>query len=182
MLSLKARLSNVYMRFIDNSWHVDLEIEDWNPEDINLIQDKALKVILKQWRKPKSTDANALFWSCVSDIAREKGTKKDEEYLRVLKDYGLFTYICVIPKAVAAVKKQWREVEEVGIIEVGQNKSKAIQMRCYYGISTYDSGEFSKLIDNVIREMEELGIPRPLPKDVEALIEDMKDKEHGKKT
>ena len=131
---------------------------------------------LSKWVKKRSTDANALFWSCISSLSSELRMDKWEAYLLMLKRYGQFTYVCVAPKAVDAVRRQWRECEVIGDIEI--NGKQAIQLLCYYGSSTYCSKEFSCLIDGVISEMKELGLETPIPEDVKRSIEEWQ-KTHG---
>ena len=131
---------------------------------------------LSKWVKKRSLDANALFWSCISSLSTELRTDKWEVYLMMLKRYGQFTYVCVAPKAVEAVRRQWRECEIIGDIEI--NGRQAVQLLCYYGSSTYCSKEFSCLIDGVISEMKELGLETPIPEDVKRSIEEWQ-KVHG---
>lgn len=118
-----------------------------------------LRITTKKWREKRSKDANALFWACVGEIAAVLHEDKWEVYLALLKSYGRFTYILVPEQAVGRMKEMWREVEEVGEVDV--NGRKSIQLLCYYGSSTYDTAEMSRLIDGTMNEMDTLEIPRP---------------------
>jgi hypothetical protein len=120
-----------------------------------------LTIKVSKWRRKRSTDANALLWKCLDDIAKAMNPPCDkwDVYLLMLKRYGKFTYIVVKENAVEAMKLQWRECEVVGDYEV--NGQKAVQMLCYFGSSVYDVSEFSKLLDGVISEMKEMGLPTP---------------------
>jgi len=91
-------------------------------------------------------------------------------YLSLLKDYGQFTYICVHPQAVEAVKKQWREVEELG--EISINGTKAVQLLCYYGSSTYTTAEFSRLLDGTMEEMRQIGLTPPADEQIERSLKE----------
>ena len=82
----------------------------------------------------------------------------------------IYTYICVKPNVVEAVKAQWRECEEIGTINI--NGQEAVQLLCYFGSSTYDSKEMSVLIDGVISEMEEMGLETPESREVKRAIEE----------
>lgn len=124
-----------------------------------LRQGKTVNVIFEPERKPRSTDANALLWACISDIAQELRRDKWEVYLELLKRYTKGTYIICKKKAVEAFKRSWRECEEVGEIEV--NGQMATQLLCYPGSSTLDSKEFAVLLDGTIDEMKEMGLPTP---------------------
>ena len=83
-------------------------------------------------------------------------TTKDELYLEMLDRYGVYTHIIVKPEVVDKVKSEWRTVRELG--EVTVNGKTGIQLQCYFGSSSYDSKEFSVLLDGVLREAKELGI------------------------
>ena len=91
----------------------------------------------------------------------------------MLKRYGTYTYICVKPKAVEAVKKQWREVEEIGKIDI--NGQESVQLLCYFGSSTMNGQEFSVLLDGVVSEMKEMGLPTP-DRDFERIMKQLEDK------
>ncbi len=132
------------------------------------LKGKEVSVDIKEWKKKRSLNANALFWKCVGELAEELRTDKWKIYLSMLKRYGQFTYICVKPSAVEAVKKQWRETEELG--EININGKKAVQLLCYFGSSTYDSKEFSVLLDGTISEMKEIGIPYPGSEEIERAL------------
>lgn len=128
-----------------------------------------LSISAKIWRKRRSLDANALLWACLGEIASALRTDKWDVYLQMLKRYGKYTYICVKPNVVEAVKAQWRECEEVGKVNI--NGQEAVQMLCYFGSSTYDSKEFSVLLDGVISEMKEMGLQPPPTGDIKRAME-----------
>lgn len=121
-------------------------------------------------REKRSKNANGLFWACCEAIAKKTKTDKWSIYLELIKRHGRFEYILVKPKAVEAMKKKWRECEELGEVDV--NGQKAMQLICYYGSSTYDSKQFAVLIDDAIDEMKRLGLQPPTEKHVQTMLED----------
>lgn len=131
---------------------------------------KTLDIELKEHKEHRSKDANALLWSCIGQIA--KAVKQDPwgVYLALLKRYGKFTYIVAKPEAVEAIKKQWRETEVIGDIDI--HGAKGIQLLCYYGSSTYNTAEMSALIDGTISELEEMGLQRPPSAGVRRALEE----------
>ena len=137
----------------------------------NIQSCEKLSIKAVKYREKRSLDANALLWACLSDIANAMTPPADkwDVYLIMLKRYGKFTYICVKPNVVEAVKAQWRECEVVG--EVNINGQKAVQMLCYFGSSTYDTKEFSRLLDGVISEMKEMGLEAPASEDMRRALE-----------
>ena len=131
-------------------------------------QDQEKEWDLKEHKEKRSLDANGLLWACLQEIASALRTDKWSVYLQMLKRYGKFDYVIVREKAVEAMKKQWRELEEVGEIDV--HGEKAVQLLCYYGSSTYDKKEFSVLLDGVISEMREMGLTPPPDRQTKELL------------
>jgi len=142
------------------------------PEYEKLKDCEKLRIEAKKYRNRRSLDANALLWKMIGEIASMLRADKWDIYLQMLKRYGKYTYIVVKPNVVEAVKKQWREIEEIG--EVNVNGVKAVQLLCYFGSSTLDTKEFSILLDGVISEAKELGIETLAPEELERMKEQLK--------
>ena len=135
----------------------------------NIMKCDKLSIKATKYRQKRSLDANGLLWLCLGRIASNLRTDKWDVYLEMLKRYGQYTYIVVKEKVVEQVKQQWRECEVVGEIDV--NGQKAIQMLCYFGSSTYNSKEFSVLLDGVISEMQEMGLETPTSSELKRVME-----------
>ena len=156
-----------------NKLLINLQVDDCPTEEVQaLAQCEKLSIEIKKYRKKRSLDANGLLWHCIGEIASVLRTDKWEIYLQMLKRYGKYTYICVKPAVVEAVKAQWRECEEIGKINI--NGTEAVQMLCYFGSSTYDTKEFSVLLDGVISEMREIGLQPPTSEDMKRALEQWK--------
>ena len=125
-------------------------------ELIRKANEKPYTVEIEPLKKKRSLDANAALWKILSLMAEKLRTTKDELYLEMLDRYGIFTHIVVKPNAVEKFKSEWRTVRDLG--EVTINGKTGIQLQCYFGSSTYNSKEFSVLLDGVISEAKELGI------------------------
>lgn len=131
-------------------------------------QDREKQFDISEHKEKRSLNANALLWKCLGEMAEALHTDKWTVYLKMLKDYGQYTYICVKPNAVEGVKKQWRECEEIG--EININGQKAVQMLCYFGSSSYNTKEFSILLDGVISEMQNIGLESPTDREIERVL------------
>lgn len=154
-----GRIKNVSRDWQTNKPVISIEV-DSIPEDLQeLTAIKDLDISIKKHRNRRSLDANGLLWKCLGDIAAAIDSDKWSVYLQMLKKYGEYTYVVVKPQAVDMLKLQWRECEEVGDIDI--HGEKAIQMLCYYGSSTYDSKQFSRLLDGVMYEMKQMGLETP---------------------
>ena len=154
--------------FKSKKWYITFEVDE-APTIFDKLKDKVLSIKVKEFKESRSDRQNRLLWECIGQIASELRTDKWDVYLKMLRRYGKFTYICVIPEAVEEIKKQWRECEELG--EVNINGRKSVQLLCYFGSSTYDKKEFSVLMDGVISEMKEMGLTTPSERELEQVIE-----------
>jgi hypothetical protein len=171
-------LKGITQDFETGKFNVTFEVNEGIPV-VNFLQNlfhKKLNLSAKQYRDKRSNDANGLLWSCLGEMAKAMNPPVDkwDVYLQMLKAYGKYTYICVKPNMVEAMKKQWRECEVVG--EININGKEAVQMLCYFGSSTYDSKEFSVLLDGVISEMENMKLPTPPSKEMRKLLEEWEKK------
>lgn len=134
---------------------------------------------VKDYHQKRSNIANNLMWHCLGELASALLTDKWSLYLLMLKRYGKFTYILVHPKAVEATQKQWRESEVLNTVNV--NGQESVQMLCYYGTSTYDSKEFSVLLEGIFSEMEESGLTPPPSTEMRRAIEELEREEQKNK-
>lgn len=170
-MEFTGKVAGVGKDYLTNKWQITFTVNEEEAlsgvEELN--KSERLTVKAHPYRKRRSKDANALLWACLGDLARAHRTDNWSMYLAMLRDYGKCTYICVRPEVVEAVKAQWRECEEQGVIYI--NGEKAIQLRCYFGSSTYNTAEFSALLDGVIYEMKEAGLAIPLREDVERSLD-----------
>lgn len=180
-MNSRGKLESITKPIIGSGYMVTLRM-DTLPVDLD---GKDLDIELKVHRERRSKNANALLWACISDIQRALDDRKTsikestwDIYLRMLKRYGKYTFILVRPEAVEAVKKQWREAEVYR--EQEANGQKVVQMICYYGSSTYDSAEMSRLLEGVLSEMDEMGLQRPATGDIKRALEELEKRNERK--
>ena len=124
---------------------------------------------VKEHKERRSKDANALLWWCIGRISEALTRDKWDIYLEELRRYGKYTYVLCHPQAVEALKKQWRETEEIGRVNV--NGKEAVQLLCYYGSSTLTTSEFSALLNGVIDDMIQMELDPPTPKEMKIALE-----------
>ncbi len=141
--------------------YIKPEVEELKAITLN---GKHLSVEIKQYRHKRSLDSNAYFWLLLGEMAAILKTTKDELYLIMLERYGVYTHVIVKPEVVDKVKQEWRTVRELG--EVTVNGKTGIQLQCFFGSSTYDTKEMSRLIDGVVAEAKDLGIETMTPQEL----------------
>lgn len=169
-MKFTGKFVSVYRDLRSGKVHITFTVNERVESEIDKIKDEELLSIeAKKHRKKRSLEANALLWACLGEIATALRSDKWSVYLLMLRRYGKYTYICVKPNVVESVKRQWRESEVIGNVNI--NGQEAVQMLCYFGSSTYNTKEMSDLLDGVISEMKELGLQPPLTGELRRALE-----------
>ena len=172
-MNFTGKLQNITKDWQTGKFQITFSVNEQSVvKSIDSIKDcEKLSIEAKQYREQRSNNANRLLWDCLGKIASAMNPPVDkwDVYLDMLKHYGKYTYICVKPNAVEAMKAQWRECEVVGEIDI--NGQEAVQMLCYFGSSTYDTKEFSVLLDGVISTMEQMGLQTPAEQEMQRALE-----------
>lgn len=153
---------------------VSIEV-DAPPTDIEKLFDLKLDIKLEKAKTKRSLDANAMLWACLADIAGATGMTNWDAYLYELKRYGKYTHILVKQEALEDIKALWRETQEIG------QRGNMVELLCFFGSSTYNSAEFSKLLEGVISDMKDLGLVPPPSSDMRRAIEELEAREKRKR-
>ena len=170
MMEFTGKLVSVDRDWQTGRFKLTFEANENVSGQIDGIKDcEKLSIKAGKYRKKRSLDANATLWLCIGRIAEALRADKWDIYLQMLKRYGKFTHICVKENAVEAVKRQWRETEEVGRLTI--NGQTAVQLLCFFGSSTYNAAEFTVLLDGVISEMKEMGLETPTSEEMRRAID-----------
>jgi len=139
-------------------------------EYINTLPDKLFDIEIKQHRDKRSLDANSYFWSLCGKLADALNTDRDSLYIQLLDRYGVFTHVIIKEQAADQFKREYRLVKDLGEVEV--NGKSGIQLQCYFGSSTYDTKQMSRLIDGTVGECRDLGIETMVPAELERIKEE----------
>jgi hypothetical protein len=144
-----------------------------NPEEISryLWQlDKDKKYELKEYKEKRSLNANSYFWVLVGKLANVMRLKKDEVYLKMLRDYGQSMLIPVLKGEKPDGYFKYHEYETSSIL----NGKEADWYRVFKGSSEYDIKEMSILIDGIVQECKEQEIETLPERELKSLKESWK--------
>ena len=179
-MKTRGKLTDVTVPFRSRKPVISFEVTA-DPEDIEKYADMDLDITFVKHRQCRSLDANAMLWACLGEMAKALRTDNWSMYLYELERYGKYTHILVIPEAVESVKAQWRETKVVGemqVIDPGTGKPRTmIQMLCFYGSSTYNTAEFSRLLDGVVSDMKDMHLETPPDAEMRELLRQMERRE-----
>lgn len=124
-----------------------------------------LSIEIKPYRERRSLDANAYCWKLISEIADKMSVPKEAVYRSAIREIGGNSEIvCVQDEAVGKLRQGWMRNGIGWLTDTFPSKIKGCtNVVLYYGSSTYDSKQMSRLIDNIIQDCKELGIQTDTP-------------------
>lgn len=109
-------------------------------------------------RKKRSKNSNSYFWELLQKLCFEMNVDLIEEYRKRVKELGICQTFELDNKNLATFEHLWNERGIAWFTEkVEQGANKTI-INAYYGSSSYNSKQFSKLLDNLVQDCREVGI------------------------
>ncbi len=161
-------------------WHLFIEIpteyNNFKGEIEQLIKQEKPKMLeLKIKRNKRSLDANAALWVMLDKMAHKLSTTKEELYLIMLERYGKFTPVIIEKSLINEFKRQYKT-----LVEESEFTSKGvtyINLHCYHGSSTFNTKEFSRLLEGVINEAKEIGVEFISKEDMSMMMQNYKEPE-----
>ena len=139
-----------------------------------LKNENKLNIELKKYRKPRSLDANKYFWKLLQEVCDYKDIYTIEEYKRRVKELGIFKQFKIMTQDVKTFEKIWTDrgiawfCEIVDTTYIGDTEFKIIN--AYYGSSSYNSKQMSRLIDNLVQDCKAVGIETKPQAEIDSLL------------
>lgn len=123
---------------------------------------------IKQPKKKRSLDANAYMWVLLDKLATTLRIEKTEIYKRLVKEIGgASEVVCVKNEAVEKLCEGWRHNGIGWQTDTFPSKLEGCtNVVLYYGSSTYDTAQMSRLVDLVVQECKQHGIETLTPSEL----------------
>jgi len=142
------------------------------------LNDKEYELEIKEKKKRRSVDANAYYWTLVSKLSAKLQTSPVEVYRQHIQDIGNnYEILPIKDEAVDKFKTAWSK-NGIGWVTnlIGPSKLKGYtNLMAYYGSSTYDSKQMTRLIDLVVEDCKENGIETMTPDEIAKLNQTWKE-------
>lgn len=120
---------------------------------------------IKEKKSKRSLTANSYYWSLLNQLASVMRLSSEEVHFIMLKRYGVYEVVSV--RSDIKVDGYFRYYEAIGKSDL--DGKEFTHYKIYKGSSEMDSKEFSVLLDGLISECEEVGIPTLTPDEVAKL-------------
>lgn len=175
MSELTGRIENLSVDFSTGKAKLTLEINEKTSvmkafDDFRECEKLLIKI--DKYREKRSLDANNYAWRLISEIAENQGIPKEDVYRQYIKDIGVCRQIEIDEKAVDTLIHSW-QLHGIGWVADKLDYSKHegfVLLNLYYGSSTYNTLQMSRLIDNIVQDCKALGIETRTPNEINSML------------
>ncbi len=182
-----GELKTINLDYVSRKPQATLEL-DADVADLAKLSGKKLTVELKQYRKHRSLDANAFYWSLCTQIAEALNQSVPFTHNFLLRRYGQIetfdgqSVFVVIPdtdeSSAKADEDETVHLKPTSEVKAGNDGRMYRTYMLLRGSHDYDTKEMSRLIDGTISEAKALGIDTISDDEKRKMMEVYGKKEH----
>ena len=121
-------------------------------------------------KKKRSKNANAYFWELLQQLCFEMNLDVIQEYKKRVKELGIFKQWEIDTTNVPTFEKLWSDRGIAWFTEIVEEIGNKTIINAYYGSSSYNSKQFSKLLDSLVQDCRSVGIQTLEDIELEELI------------
>ena len=131
-----------------------------------------LDIKVSKHREKRSLDANAYCFVLIDKLAAKMSLTKEEIYRRAIKEIGgVSETVCVKNEAVTKLCEGWQKNGLGWQTDTFPSKlDGCTNVILYFGSSTYDTAQMSRLIDNIIEDCKALEIETKTPDEIANML------------
>lgn len=176
MAEFTGRLSNIAVSYATGRPLLTVEVEGSVQSLFQMFEElkAAEKLTFKvgKFRQKRSLDANAYCWVLIGRIAEKTGVSNSDVYRAAIKEVGgNYDVVCVKSEAVETLCNGWSRNGLGWVTDTMPSKIEGCtNVVLYYGSSTYDTAQMSKLINIIVQDCMELGIETKPQEEIESLL------------
>ena len=167
-MKITGRIVGANIDFRTNKPQLTLEINELNDfkqlvDDMNGLE--KLSIEIKPYRPKRSLDSNAYAWVLIDKLAEKLNYTKIDVYREYIKNIGGNSEtVCVKTQAVDRLCKGWQSNGIGWLTETFPSRLEGCtNVILYYGSSTYDTAQMSRLIDHIVQDCKTFGIEVATP-------------------
>ena len=169
---MKGTINGLMYSGLTKTTIVEIALEGNQAAEIEKYKGKHIDMTLKQYRKARSLDANAYYWVLLDRLATVVNVPKTEIYRMHVRDIGgnceMFT---VKNFAVERLCNGWSRNGMGWITDTMPSRYDGYtNVFLYYGSSTYDTHQMSRLIDLAVQDCQAQGIETKTPAEIENML------------
>lgn len=122
-------------------------------------------------RKGRSLDANAYCWVLLDKLAAHYNLPREAIYREEIRTIGgVSDVLCMVERAADDFVRRWTAQGVGWMAEQGRSKIPGcVNVTVWYGSSSYDTEQMSRLIDQIVSDCESAGIEHLPPQKLAAM-------------
>ena len=176
MFEFTGCLSNIAISYATGKPVLSVEVNEDKSTLFQMFDElkatERLTIKIGRFKKKRSLDANAYAWVLISKLAEKLNIPKTDIYRQAIKEIGGNSdTMCVMDRAVQKLCESW---ERNGIgwqTETMPSKLEGCtNVVLYYGSSTYDTAQMSRLINIIVEDCKAQGIETKSAEEVDSLL------------
>lgn len=109
-------------------------------------------------RKKRSNNANSYFWELLTQLCEEMNLNVIEEYKKRIKELGICRQWELEKENVSTFVRMWEDKGIAWFTEIVEEIGDKVILNAYYGSSSYNSKQMSRLLDNLVQDCKSVGI------------------------
>ena len=109
-------------------------------------------------RKKRSKSANSYYWTLLQKLCFEMNLDVISEYKKRVKELGIFKQWEIDTENVPTFVHLWEDRGIAWFTEKVEEIGNKTIINAYYGSSSYNSKQMSRLLDNLVQDCKEVGI------------------------
>lgn len=109
-------------------------------------------------KKKRSKDQNSYFWELLQQLCFEMNLDVIQEYKKRVKELGIFKQWEIDTINIPTFEKLWSDRGIAWFTEKVEEIGNKTIINAYYGSSSYNSKQMSRLLDNLVQDCKEVGI------------------------
>ena len=160
MIEFKAEKSPKIALTLDGRVEVTFTTTRAVLSELEGLKDKELNVAVKEFRPKRSLSQNAYMWVLLGKLSSKLNIGINELYKGYVREFGLHEVLPIKNEAVESFKSKWGK-NGLGWFceEIGKSKLNGYtNIIAFFGSSTYNSQEMTRVVDAVIQDCQEQGI------------------------
>lgn len=176
MHEFSGSLSNIAISYATGKPLLTLEVNEDRRTLMQMFDElkaaEKLSIKIGKYKQKRSLDANAYCWVLISRLAEKLNIPKTDIYRAAIKEIGGNSdTVCIQDKAVDSLRDGWQRNGIGWLTETMPSKIEGCtNVILYYGSSTYDKGQMSRLINNIVEECKLQGIETKSAEEVDSLL------------
>ena len=173
MYELTGKIHGVAIDYVTGNTLVTFALNENAREMVDELKcHEKLTVKVGKFKNKRSLDANAYCWVLIGKIAEKTNVPKNEVYREAIRGIGgNYEIVCVKEEAADSLRSGWERNGIGWCTDTMLSKlDGCTNVMLYYGSSTYDAEQMSRLIENILQDCKALGIETKSQDEIDSLL------------